>query len=135
MHEAHSITTPMVGGSIVSEFSGEKFSDVHLYRSIVGVLQYVTITRPELAYSVNKVGQFMHAPSLVHWQAVKCILHYLRGTIDHGLIFHKPKDLSLQGYVDSDWASDPDDRKSTSGYCVFFSTTNMGMKDVYKNHI
>lgn len=109
MHESNPIATPMISGSVLSAFKGEKFADPHLYRSTVGALQYVTITRPELAYSVNKVCQFMHAPTTLHWQAVKQILRYLKGSFDHGLYLRKPIDLHLQGFADSDWASDPDD--------------------------
>ncbi|XP_022154966.1 uncharacterized protein LOC111022111 [Momordica charantia] len=120
IHEANALSSPMISGSIVSAFHGDPFHDVFLYRSTVGALQYVTITRPELTYSVNKVSQFMHAPTLTHWQAVKRILHYLAGSFDHGLLLSPPSDLSLQGFADSDWASDPDDRHSTSGFCIQF---------------
>lgn len=119
MHGANPISTPMVSGHVLSTFQGEKFVDPHLYRSIVGALQYVTITRPELAYSVNKVCQFMHNRTVVHWQAVQHILRYLKGTFDYGLLLRKPHHLSLQGFADSDWASDPDDRRSTLGFCVY----------------
>lgn len=96
MSEANSISTPMVSGPIISAFHGEKFTDIHLYRSTVGALQYVTLTRPEIAYSVNKVCQFMHAPTHYHWQAVKRILRYLQGTLDRGLVFTKSKELCLE---------------------------------------
>lgn len=51
--------------------------DVTLYRSIVGALQYATITRPKISYTVNRVCQFMHSPTDTHWKAVKRILRYL----------------------------------------------------------
>ena len=56
-----------------------------MYRSVVGALQYATITRPDIAYSVNKVCQFMSHPLESHWVAVKRILRYLKGTINFGL--------------------------------------------------
>lgn len=90
MKHAKSISTPMVSGSVLSAYHGERFDDVRLYRSIVGALQYVTLTRLEITYSVNKVCQFMHFPNQIHWQAVKRILRYLTGTIDHDLLFKKP---------------------------------------------
>lgn len=102
MSHANSIATPMISGSVISAFHGEKFQDVKLYRSTVGALQYVTLTRPEIAYSINKVCQFMHSPTILHWQAVKRILRYLKGTLDHGLVFQKPNELLLQGYADAD---------------------------------
>lgn len=118
--DAKSIVTPMVGGSIILAHQGESFSDVYLFRSIVGALQYVTLTQPEISYSVNKACQFMYCPKLVHWQLVKRILRYLKGTINNGLLLSCPHSLSLVGFVDANWTPDPDDHKSTTGFCVFF---------------
>jgi len=88
----------------------------------VGALQYVLITRPELTFSVNKVSQFMHSPQEHHWKAVKWILRYLKGTLDHGLIIKHNTNNTIQGFCDLDWASDIDDNKSTTGYYVYFSS-------------
>lgn len=87
MKNANAIATPMISGSLLSAYGGEKFGDVRLYRSTVGALQYATLNRPEIAYSVNKVYQFMHSSSASHWQAVKRILRYLSGTLNQGLCF------------------------------------------------
>ncbi|KAA0059238.1 putative mitochondrial protein [Cucumis melo var. makuwa] len=99
---------------------GELFHDVHLYRSVVGALQYATLTHPEISYSVNKACQFIHTPKHTHWQLVKRILRYLKGVLYHALWLSKSDNMSLDGFVDADWASDSDDRKSTSGFCVYF---------------
>ncbi|PON48871.1 hypothetical protein PanWU01x14_234040, partial [Parasponia andersonii] len=80
------------------------------YRSIVSALQYCTLTRPELSFSVNKVCQFLHAPTSSHWQAIKRILRYLKTTINNGLSLQASSDLQLICYTDGDWASCPDDR-------------------------
>ena len=72
-------------------------------KSIVGALQYVTITRPELAYSVNKVCQYMQTPSESHWKVVKRILRYLKGTLHHGLHLRKLSALDLVAFCDDDW--------------------------------
>lgn len=66
MSEAKAISSPMVGGSKLSKEGADYFSDASLYRSIVGALQYATITRPEISYSVNKVCQFMAHPLESH---------------------------------------------------------------------
>ncbi|XP_028071844.1 uncharacterized protein LOC114274171 [Camellia sinensis] len=86
--------------------------------NIVGALQYLTITRPELSYAVNQACQFMHSPTVGHFSSVKRILRYVKGTLAHGLHF-TPSHFGLQAYSDSNWAGDPADRRSTSGYCVY----------------
>ncbi|RVX10831.1 Retrovirus-related Pol polyprotein from transposon RE2 [Vitis vinifera] len=69
------------------------------YRRIVGALQYVTLTRPDIAFAVNKACQFMAKPSDVHWLAVKRILRYLKGTISLGLHFQTSTSMELQDIV------------------------------------
>jgi histone deacetylase 1/2 len=123
MAEAKGITTPMVSSLKLSRFGPDSLPDPHEYRSIVGALQYVTLTRPEIAFCVNKVCQFLSSPLLTHWQAVKRILRYLLHTCHHGLLLQPSSAVSkfsINAYSDSDWASDLDDRRSTSGSCIFF---------------
>jgi Reverse transcriptase (RNA-dependent DNA polymerase)/gag-polypeptide of LTR copia-type/GAG-pre-integrase domain len=119
MHGAKPVNTPMATGLPLTKLSGAPFEDPHLYRSVVGALQYATITRPEISFAVNRVSQFMHSPSTCHWVAVKRILRYLKGTINYGLTIMPSTSLTLHAYADSDWAGCPDDRKSTTGYLVF----------------
>jgi histone deacetylase 1/2 len=90
------------------------------YRSIVGALQYLTLTRPDLSFSVNKLCQYLHAPTTAHWTAVKRILRYIQGTIQLGLKFHRSSSTLLSAFSDADWAGDTDDRCSTGGFAVFF---------------
>lgn len=122
MAEAVGMSTPMQGGARLSKHGGSTLTDPTLYRSVVGALQYATITRPEITYAVNKVCQFLADPCEDHWKAVKRILRYLKGSITHGLLlqsFSLTQPLPLIAYCDADWGSDPDDRRSTSGACVF----------------
>jgi histone deacetylase 1/2 len=95
-------------------------TDVTTYRSIVGALQYLTLTRPDLSYSVNKVCQYLHAPTTTHWTAVKRILRYVQGTVKLGLTFQKSASSLLSAFSDADWAGCIDDRRSTGGFGVFF---------------
>jgi histone deacetylase 1/2 len=123
MLECKPINTPMMSSCKLSKTGSDNVTDATLYRSVVGSLQYATITRPEISFAVNKVCQFMSAPLESHWSAVKRILRYLKGTITGGLkIFHTDihQPLSLRVFCDADWASDPDDRRSTSGAAIFF---------------
>ncbi|KAL6339440.1 hypothetical protein AAG906_032974 [Vitis piasezkii] len=81
---------------------------------------YCTITRPDIAYTVNKLCQFMHAPTSTHLQVVKCVLRYLKGSLFYRPSFQPSFSLDLIAYTDADWASCPDDRCSTNGYCIYF---------------
>ena len=92
------------------------------YRSIVGALQYLTLTRPDIAYSVNKVCQFLHSPTTIHWMAVKRILRYVKYTLDLGLRTERSSSLLISAFSDADWAGNVDDRRSTGGFAVFFGS-------------
>jgi hypothetical protein len=86
------------------------------YRAAVGSLLYASIrTRPDISSAVQAVAKFSSNPGKKHWTAVKRIFRYLKGTSSLGLSFSRGKS-KLVGYCDSDWANDPDDRKSVSGY-------------------
>jgi len=67
---------------------------------------------------VNQLCQHLQAPTSAHWTTAKRVLRYLKHTLDHGL-FYKPGSFGINAYCDSDWAGDPDDRRSTCGYGVF----------------
>lgn len=88
----------------------------------MGALQYLTFTRPDITYAVNQVCQFMHDPRDVHLKAAKRILRYVKGTLSDGLLFVTKKEKpGLVAFSDADWGGDPDTRRSTSGFCVFFA--------------
>lgn len=120
MSTAKGTNTPMVTGLKLYKDGEHVFSDPHKYRSIVGALQYATITRPEISFAVNKVCQFMQSPLDEHWKAVKRILRYLAGTLSFGLTLRPSLSRLLLAYCDADWASDCNDRRSTTGFCIFF---------------
>jgi hypothetical protein len=119
MVDAKLVTSPMSSTHTLSQFVGDAFDDPTLYRSTIGALQYLAITRPDISFAVNKVCQFMHRPTIPHWTAVKRILCYLKNTIHHGLLLRRSSSLSLHAYSDADWAGCPDDRKSIGGFCIF----------------
>jgi hypothetical protein len=119
MHEAKPITSPMAYSSALSAFTGDPMKDPSLYRSTIGSLQYLSLTRPDLSYAVNRVCQFMHRPLNPHWQAVKRILWYLKHTIFHGLLLHRNSHNTLQAYSNADRAGCSDDCRSTGAYCVY----------------
>ena len=99
--------------------AGTPFDDPTLYRSLVGALQYLTVTRPDISYAVNQVSQFLAAPTIDHFQAVKRLIRYVKGTLTFGLTFSRPASVKIVGYSDADWARCLDTRRSTYGYSIF----------------
>lgn len=122
MKECRPVTTPLSTSEKLSAFEGELLNaeDSTRYRSIVGALQYLTITRPDIAFAVNKMCQYLHAPTTVHWTAAKRILRYIKGTLSVGLMLRKSSSTLLSAFSDADWAGCVDDRRSTGGFAVFF---------------
>jgi hypothetical protein len=123
-HMAHCrpVATPMSSSEKISKDGGTPLSaaETTIYRSTVGALQYLMMTRPDIAFAVNKVCQFMQHPTDHHWTAVKRILRYLQYTIDDGLQIRRSTSTLLSAYSDSDWAGCTDDRRSTGGFLVYF---------------
>ncbi|KAM3297166.1 hypothetical protein ACQJBY_039175 [Aegilops geniculata] len=121
MENCKSTSTPLATSESLSRHSGALLSidDSFRYRSIVGALQYLTLTRPDISFAVNKVCQFLSQPTQVHWEAVKRILRYIKGTLDTGLRIRKSRFTGVSIFTDADWAGCVDDRRSTSGFAVF----------------
>lgn len=82
------------------------YADPTQYRSLAGALQYLTVTRPDLAFAVNRLCQHMHAPTTVHWGMLKRVLLYVKGTINYGLGISRSQSFDLHAFSDSDWAGD-----------------------------
>ena len=118
---ARPLRCPSSSGSKLSSTAGDLLENPTEYRRVVGAFQYCTITRPDISYSMNQLCQFMHSPHEIHWIAVKRVLRYLKGTIEFGLLYI-PGTITMHAYYDSDWANNPDDRRSTTGYGVFLGT-------------
>ncbi|KAJ8765427.1 hypothetical protein K2173_013185 [Erythroxylum novogranatense] len=112
--------TPMATTPNLSRSMGEVLPSSKEYHQVVGALQYLTLTRPDIAFAVNKLAQFLHCATDIHWQACKRLLRYLQGTSNSGLWLRPSAALSIQCYSDSDWTGCPDDCRSTSGYLVYF---------------
>lgn len=112
-------SSPLEVNAKFSLTDGSPLPDATLYRQLVGSLVYLTVTRPDIAHAVHVVSQFLAAPRTTHYAAVLRILRYVKGTIFQGLHFPFNSPLELKAYSDSDWAGDPTDRRSTTGYCFF----------------
>lgn len=68
---------------------GTPHSSLTEYRALVGALQYLSLTRPDISFTVNRLSQFMHAPTSLHWKALKRLLRYLHGTLHHGILLKR----------------------------------------------
>ncbi|XP_057745935.1 uncharacterized mitochondrial protein AtMg00810-like [Arachis stenosperma] len=94
--------TPLPSSVKFSTFGGSVFHNSKLYRSIMGSLQYLTVTCPELTYCVGKVSQFMQTPLDKHWKLVKRVLKYVKDTSSFGLHLRKTSVQNIVAYSDSD---------------------------------
>jgi len=113
--------TPMSTTEKLSAHSGTPLGpdDSTRYRSIVGALQYLTLTRPDISFTVNKICQYLHKPTIEHWTTVKRVLRYLKYTLGFGLKISKSRSTLVSGFSDADWAGCIDDRRSTGGFAIF----------------
>ncbi|KAJ9548353.1 hypothetical protein OSB04_020896 [Centaurea solstitialis] len=112
-------STPLEHNLHLASNSGLLLQNPTRYRQLVGSLVYLIVTRPDIAYAVHTINQFMAAPCFDHYATVVRILRYLKGTMFHGLHFSSKSLLVLRGFSDSDWDSDMTDRRSTTSYCFF----------------
>jgi hypothetical protein len=121
MLDCKAAPSPCCPNTRLSLHDGDPLPDPHGYRSMVGALHYLTFTRPDISFAVHQVCQYMSAPTSTHLAAAKRVLRYIRGTLHHGIEF-TPGPLTLSAYTDADWAGDPDDRRSTSGFLIYLGS-------------
>ena len=119
---AKDVSTPLSTTMFLKLVDGTSSTNSIEFRSVIGALQYLSLTRPDISFSVNKLSQFMHKPMVTHLTATKRFLRYLKHTIFH--ILHikkkiKKSSFELITYSDVDWAGNYDDRISTSAYISF----------------
>ncbi|KAL5576961.1 hypothetical protein UlMin_018660 [Ulmus minor] len=148
-------STPMEANLRLSQDEREPLDDPSLYRRMIGKLLYLSITRPDIAYSVNRLSQFLSNPRMPHMKATQRVLQYIKCTLGQGLFFPSNSKLQLQAYAeaslpkntiaeqsntletselqiklyaDADWASCPNRRRSISGFCVFLGNSLISWK-------
>ncbi|CAH9081989.1 unnamed protein product [Cuscuta epithymum] len=121
-------STPMDSKIKLSKENGTALSDPKVYRTLIGKLLYLTVTRPDIAYSVQTLSQFLAKPTDIHLNAAHRILRYLKNAPGKGLFYSINSDLKLSGYSDSDWAGCVDTRRSVSGYCFYLGNSLISWK-------
>ncbi|CAH9129165.1 unnamed protein product [Cuscuta epithymum] len=97
---------------------GSKPVDAHSYRRLIGRLLYLTVTRPDIVYSVSQLSQFLSKPLQTHLDAAIRVLRYLKQTPGQGIFLSSDDDLTLKGYCDADWAGCSFTRRSSTGYFI-----------------
>ena len=117
LSNAKPIDTPMDPSVKLPPNQGEPFSDPGRYRRLVGTLNYFTVTRPDIAFVMSVVSQFLNSPCQDQLNAVIRILKYIKRSLGKGLIYEDKEHSQIIGYSDADWAGSPSDRR-TLGYCV-----------------
>ncbi|KAJ0603580.1 putative RNA-directed DNA polymerase [Helianthus annuus] len=116
MIDCKPVDTPMMVNQKLYMEENAKLANKGEYQRIVGKLIYLSHTRPDIAYAVGVVSQFMHQPQVTHMEAVWRIIRYLKGTPGHGVLFKTNGHLETQVYTDAYWAGDKGNQRSTSGY-------------------
>ena len=112
-------TTPLSTSTTLVLKDNSPPADATEYRRVIGSLQYLSLTSPDISYAVNKISQFMHSLSQIHWATTKKLLRYLKHTLHHGLFLHRQSPLILHGLFDSDWVGNRDDRTSTTTFVLY----------------
>ena len=142
MNDCKTVTTPETLDKLTKNVDKNSIENEDEYRSIVGSLIYASVsTRPDITHAVNMVSRHMHEPNATHMNAAKRILRYLKESSDCGLVYTntykksshvnttwtprdhhvKNNEIIIEAFCDADWGGDLDDRKSTTGYCVFIN--------------
>ncbi|GJZ72358.1 putative ribonuclease H-like domain-containing protein [Tanacetum coccineum] len=115
-------STPMETNKALTKDEDGEDVDVHLYRSMIGSLMYLTSSRPDIMFSVCACSRFQVQPKVSHLNAVKRIFRYLKGRPNLGLWYPKDSPFILEAFSDSDYAGASLDRKSTTGGCQFLGS-------------
>ncbi|KAM0003914.1 putative RNA-directed DNA polymerase [Helianthus debilis subsp. tardiflorus] len=122
MDGAKDVLTPLSVSDPLSSVDSTPPIDPTPYRKLVGSLQYLAFTRPDISFAINKLSQFMHSPRQSHWQALKRVLRYLKGTVHHGLYLHRDSPLTLRAFSDSDWGGVHNAGRSTTAYILYLGS-------------
>ncbi|CAL1377251.1 unnamed protein product [Linum trigynum] len=124
MLDATPVSTPLAATASLTLHNGTSPTDATRFRQVLGALQYLVYTRPDIVYTVNKLSQYMHSPSAHHWQCLKRLLRYACGTISYGLATRRSSlPMRVTAFADSGWVGNLDDRTSTSTYLVYLGST------------
>lgn len=116
------VSVPIEQSSLITsklEKNQQDLKNITGFQKLIGKLIYLSLTRPDISYTVQFLSQFMHKPKEVHLNLALRLLRYLKRNPGKGLTFKKSNKLNLYGFADSDWAKCLSTRKSVTGFCIF----------------
>ncbi|KAL0409200.1 UNVERIFIED_CONTAM: Retrovirus-related Pol polyprotein from transposon RE1 [Sesamum radiatum] len=128
LKEGKATTTPLPLGLKLSTECGVSLQNPDSFRCLIGRLLYLGFTRPDIAYSVQQLSQFLNRPCVEHWKAALHIVRYLKGCPSKGLFFPSQSNPKLQAFCDADWASFLDSRRSLMGFCILLGDAIISWK-------
>nr|XP_027187015.1 uncharacterized protein LOC113784927 [Cicer arietinum] len=135
LQSANPVDTPLEVNVKYHRDEGDLLIDPLLYRQLVGSLNYLTITRPNISFAVQQVSQFMHSPRHLHLAVVRRIIRYLKGASHRGLFFSTGTPPTLIAYSDADWAGCPDTQRSVTGWCMFLGSSLISWKSKKQSRV
>lgn len=118
MSKCKPLRLPMAAHQKLHLTSGALLPTLELYQRLIGKLIYLTISTPDLSFTIHSLSKFMHQPTTAHYQAALRVLRYLNGSLTQGVLFGHSSSATLTAYCDSDWACCPSTRRSTTGFCI-----------------
>ncbi|XP_061359431.1 uncharacterized mitochondrial protein AtMg00810-like [Gastrolobium bilobum] len=121
-------SSPMAQNHKLALAAGPTYDDLARYRRLIGKLVYLTITRPDLSYAVHTLSQFMQNPQQQHFDAVIRVLRYVKQNSGQGLFMSSGSSLSIRAFCDSDWASCPVTKRSTTDYFILLGDSPISWK-------
>jgi len=128
MQDCNPVATPMGQNLKLTSTEGSMFEDPTKYMKLVGSLNFLTTTRPDIDFVVGILSRFMHKPCEGHWNATKRVLKYLKGTQTYGIKYSKVVDFHLTGYSDSDFYGDKENGVFTYGYLMSLGSTTISWR-------
>ena len=133
--DSKTVDTPVELNAHLTLTGGKPLSNPSLYKRLVGNLVYLTVTHLDISYTVHQVNQYPFAPRSTHYAALLRILRYLKGTLFHDLFYSAQSPLVLCAFSDADWAEDPTDHKSTTGYCFLLGSSLISWRSKKQTHV
>ncbi|XP_048491346.1 uncharacterized mitochondrial protein AtMg00810-like [Beta vulgaris subsp. vulgaris] len=128
MINCKAVRLPMDSHTKLSTTAGDPLPQVEPYQRLVGKLIYLSLTRPDVTFTIHVLSRFMHQPTTVHMQAAKRVLRYFSGSISQGILLANSSQAHLQAFCDNDWAGCASTRRSTSGFCILLGNSPISWK-------